>query len=92
MKMQYNVVLTPEDDGVGYVVTSPDIQGLVTYGETREEALAMAVDAAEALLLCTIADGEELPVFPGPSETATIEIDVDELRARLTAETTAATA
>jgi len=92
MKKQYNVVLTPEDDGVGFVVTSPDIQGLVTYGETREEALAMAVDAAETLLMCTMANGEDLPEYPGPSEAATIEIDIEVLRTRLAAEQAAAIA
>jgi predicted RNase H-like HicB family nuclease len=92
MKRRYNIFLTPEDDGIGYVVTSPDIRGLVTYGETREEALAMALDAAEALLLCTMADGEELPLHPGPSEATTIEVDLDSLKTRLAAEKAAAIA
>ena len=33
----------------GYVVTSPFVPGLVTQGETFEEAIAMALDADEAL-------------------------------------------
>lgn len=89
MKTRFNIVLTPEDDGNGYVVTSPDIQGLVSYGETRDEALAMAVDAAEGLLMSVIAHDEELPAFPGPAEATTIEVDIDALRARLAAGKTA---
>jgi hypothetical protein len=40
---RYSVMLTPQPDG-GYTVTSPDWLNLVTEGETREEALAMARD------------------------------------------------
>jgi predicted RNase H-like HicB family nuclease len=48
IKQRYNVVLTPEDDGVGFVATSPDKQGPVTYGETRNEALRVRFVAEKA--------------------------------------------
>jgi hypothetical protein len=41
----YNILLQPEPEG-GYTVTCPSLPGLVTYGETLEEARAMAVEAA----------------------------------------------
>ena len=40
--------LEPDPSG-GYVVTSPFVPGLVTQGETFEDAVAMALDADVAL-------------------------------------------
>jgi predicted RNase H-like HicB family nuclease len=40
----YTVPLQPEAEG-GYTVTCPTLPGLVTYGETLEEARAMAATA-----------------------------------------------
>lgn len=40
--------LEPDEAG-GYVVTSPFIPGLVTQGDSFEEAISMALDADEAL-------------------------------------------
>ncbi|MEA2512623.1 MAG: HicB like antitoxin of bacterial toxin-antitoxin system [Thermomicrobiales bacterium] len=65
---------------------------LVTFGYTREEALAMAHDCAEALILTYLDHGEEIPQEGGRAEVATIEVDLDELRSRLVAEKVAATA
>jgi antitoxin HicB len=41
--------LEPDEEHGGYVVTSPFVPGLVTQGDTFEEAIAMALDADEAL-------------------------------------------
>jgi antitoxin HicB len=82
---RYSVVLTPQPEG-GYTVTSPDMLDLVTEGDTREEALAMALDCAEALILTYLDCGREIPEEGGRAEVATIEVDLDELRARLAAE------
>jgi len=40
----YTVVMTPDETG-GYVVTCPALPGLVTEGDTFEEARMMAGDA-----------------------------------------------
>jgi antitoxin HicB len=56
----YNVLLQPEPEG-GYTVTCPSLPGLVTYGETLEEARAMAAEAIEACLESLRIDGEPLP-------------------------------
>ena len=43
------LVLTPQEDG-GYTVTSPILPGLVTEGDSLEEALANVEDALRATL------------------------------------------
>jgi predicted RNase H-like HicB family nuclease len=86
MTRRYSIVLTPEPDGSALNVTSPDFPELVTFGYTREEALAMALDCAEALLLTYMDRGHEIPDEGGQAEVATIEVDLEELRARLEAE------
>ncbi len=45
----YEVILVPQAEG-GFSVTVPDLPDVVTEGETREEALAMARDAIEGYL------------------------------------------
>ena len=86
MTRRYSIVLTPEPDGSAFNVTSPDIPNLVTFGTSREEALAMALDCAEALILVDLDDGREIPDEGGASEVATIEVDIEALRAQLAAE------
>ena len=91
MKRRYSVVLTPQPEG-GYTVTSPDMLDLVTEGDTREEALAMALDCAEALILTYLDRGRDIPEEGGRAEVATIDVDLDALRAQLAAEKAAAPA
>ena len=47
----YDILLQPEPEG-GYTVTCPSLPGLVTHGETLEEARAMAADAIEGYPEC----------------------------------------
>jgi predicted RNase H-like HicB family nuclease len=56
----YNILLQPEPEG-GYTVTCPSLPGLVTYGETLEEARAMAAEAIEAYLESLQVDDEPIP-------------------------------
>jgi predicted RNase H-like HicB family nuclease len=56
----YTVLLQPEPEG-GYTVTCPALPGLVTYGETLEEARAMAADAIRGYIQCLREDGEPIP-------------------------------
>ena len=56
----YTVLLQPEPEG-GYTVTCPALPGLVTYGETLEEARAMAADAISGYIECLREDGEPIP-------------------------------
>jgi antitoxin HicB len=91
MKRRYSVVLAPQPEG-GFTVTSPDVFHLVTEGDSREEAIAMAQDCAEALILSYLDHGDEIPEEGGRAEIATIEVDLDELKARIAAEKAVASA
>jgi predicted RNase H-like HicB family nuclease len=53
------VLLQPEPQG-GYTVTCPALPGLVTYGETWEEARAMDADAVRGDIECLREDGEPI--------------------------------
>ncbi len=57
--MRYAVTLTPDDNNT-LLVTVPDLPEAVTFGETREEALARAVDAIETALMGAMAAREEI--------------------------------
>jgi len=82
----YNILLQPEPEG-GYTVTCPSLPGLVTYGETLEEARAMAVEAVEAYLESLRMDDEPIPdsdvVEPTPPGRAGAGQARARLRARL---------
>ncbi|HEY0545088.1 MAG TPA: type II toxin-antitoxin system HicB family antitoxin [Pyrinomonadaceae bacterium] len=56
----YNVIITPNDPD-GYLVTCPALPGLVTQGDTLEEAREMAADALACHLESMIEDGETPP-------------------------------
>src|SRR3979411_675066 len=49
MARTYTFVFNPEREG-GYTVTCPALPGLVTYGETLEEAKHMARDGMAGLI------------------------------------------
>jgi predicted RNase H-like HicB family nuclease len=57
--LSYRVVLRPEPEG-GYTVLAPSLPGLITFGNTIEEAKEMALDAIEAYLKSMEKHGEEL--------------------------------
>jgi antitoxin HicB len=56
----YTVLLQPEPEG-GFTVTCPTLSGLVTYGETVEEARAMAAEAIGCYLESLRKDGLPIP-------------------------------
>ena len=60
MKLVYPACFYLENDG-GYSVEVPDLKGCITQGDSLEEAIQMAEDAALGWLLTSIEDGEELP-------------------------------
>ena len=49
VEYSYTVLFEPAEEG-GFVVTCPALPGLVTEGETLEEARAMAQDAIRAYI------------------------------------------
>ena len=49
MEYRYTVLFEPAEEG-GFTVTCPALPGLVTEGDTMDEARAMAADAIRAYL------------------------------------------
>jgi antitoxin HicB len=65
MTRTYTFVFNPEPEG-GYTVTCPALPGLVTYGESLDEARAMARDAMEGLIEVMLESGETAPESDWP--------------------------
>jgi predicted RNase H-like HicB family nuclease len=55
--LNYTVNMTPDETG-GYVVTCPALPGLVTEGDTLEQAREMASDAIRGYIESLQMDGE----------------------------------
>ncbi|MBI4545333.1 MAG: type II toxin-antitoxin system HicB family antitoxin [Gemmatimonadetes bacterium] len=62
---RYTCIFEPAAEG-GYVVTCPGLPGLVTEGDTLEEAREMARDAIRGYLESLLADGVPAPKNPEP--------------------------
>jgi len=58
--IRYRVKLTPDDNNT-FLVTSPDFPEVITFGETREEALHYAVGAFREMIAARIHDREPIP-------------------------------
>ena len=56
----FTVLFEPAEEG-GYSVTVPALPGLVTEGDTLEEARTMAQDAIRSYLESLQKDGEPIP-------------------------------
>lgn len=61
MKLVYPACFYKEAAG-GYSVIIPDLKGCCTQGDTLEEAIEMAEDAALGWLLLAVEDNEEFPI------------------------------
>jgi antitoxin HicB len=72
----YTVLLQPEPEG-GYTVTCPTLPGLVTYGETLQEARAMAADAIRGYIECLREDGEPIPESDSPTVPLVDRVNVE---------------
>ena len=60
--MKFPVTLTPDETDGGFVVTFRDIPEAITQGETREDALAMALDALEVAMEFYFEDKRSVPM------------------------------
>lgn len=54
-------ILIEQNGPDGYLVTCPALPGLVTEGDTLDEAFAMAKDAIEGYLISMITHGDPVP-------------------------------
>jgi antitoxin HicB len=69
--IRYKITLEPDDNDT-FLVTCPDLPGVVTFGESRADAIRHAVDAIETWIASLIADG--LPV-PRPKAAARAKLN-----------------
>ena len=60
-RFTYPVILTPDKEDGGFVVTCRDVPEVVTQGETVEDSIDEAEGALEAAIEMRIADGLEIP-------------------------------
>ena len=67
MEYSYTVFFEPSDEG-GFVVTCPALPGLVTEGDTLEEARYMAADAIRAYIESLQRDNLPIPSDKHPVE------------------------
>ncbi len=56
----FTVLFTPAEEG-GFVVTCPALPGVVTEGDTIEEAREMAADAIKGYIESLTSDGLPIP-------------------------------
>jgi antitoxin HicB len=71
--LNYTVLMTPDDAG-GYVVTCPALPGLVTGGDSLEEARTMAADAIRGYIESLQKDGEPIPTDNPIVEEVAVEV------------------
>lgn len=62
--LTFSITLRPEPEG-GYTVRVPALPEIVTFGESEDEALAMAKDAIELVLQSRRERGEPVPQRDG---------------------------
>ncbi len=74
--MRYTAVVIPDKEDGGFFAYVPAILNCFTHGETRDDALTMAQDAAAALLVSMAKHGEELPVEAPGATVHAIEVPV----------------
>lgn len=60
-KLFYPAVFIPDIELGGYTVSFPDLPGYITEGDTLEEAISMAQEAAEGWLSLDIKEGKNIP-------------------------------
>ena len=73
MKLIYPAIFTPWDNESGYTVTFPDLPGCVTEGESLEDAIVMAADAASGWILGELEEGNS---YPAPSKRDSVKAPV----------------
>ena len=72
---RYTAVFEPAEEG-GYVVTVPALPGLVSEGDTLEEARAMVRDAIRGYLESLTKHGAEIPLEPSPATVELVEVKI----------------
>ena len=68
--VRYTIILEPNYPEEGYTIRVPALPGCITYGKTREEALARAKEAIAGFI-----EGLEKAGEPIPEEVTPVEMD-----------------
>jgi predicted RNase H-like HicB family nuclease len=76
--LKYTVILDPAEEG-GFVVIVPKMPGLITEGDSFEEAIEMAKDAMKGYLQVLNDNGEDIPDPDESSISTTVGIDINNL-------------
>ena len=71
----YTAVFEPAVEG-GYIVSVPALPGLVTEGDTIEEARAMVKVAIRGYIESLVKHGEEIPIESGAANVERVEITI----------------
>ena len=77
--LAYTVLLQPDPDEGGFTVTVPELPGVVTQGETFEEAMAMARDAIVLHVEGLAEDGLDIPTERAAPMLARVQVETREL-------------
>jgi len=72
--LRYNAVFEPCEEG-GFVASVPKLQGVITEGDTFEEAFENVKDAIKGYLVVLSENGEEIPEPDEKVITAPIDIN-----------------
>jgi predicted RNase H-like HicB family nuclease len=72
----YTIELEPTEP-CGYAVTVPALPGVLTFGDTVEEAVAMAREAIALHLEGIGAHGKQIPAEQAPKRKRRVRIPVD---------------
>ncbi len=57
LKISYKMEIIEDQNEGGFVISFPDLPGCITCGETKEIAIANALDAKKAWLEAALEDG-----------------------------------
>lgn len=72
----YAVVLEPDEDEGGYTAIVPALPGVVTEGDTIDEALANARDAIQLCLEDLAERGDEIPSSDTGARLERVEVPI----------------
>lgn len=71
---RYSVVLVPDQEDGGYVVEVPALPGLVTFGMTVDEAIAMVREAIEGWIEVQVETGRPIPIEEEPVQVIVLAV------------------
>jgi predicted RNase H-like HicB family nuclease len=73
--LKYTAIFEPAEEG-GYIVSVPALPGIVTEGDTFEEAVNMVKDAIKSHCASLLKHGEPIPQEPEQEFIGIVEVPV----------------